>query len=52
MEQLLLVTPCDSPAGIGASLRTHARTNGRMHGRTQTFILNVSEKFLYEIIIV
>ena len=28
MEQLLLVTSCDSPAGIGASLRTHARTNG------------------------
>ena len=23
MEQLLLVTSCDSPAGIGASLRTH-----------------------------
>jgi len=28
MEQLLLVTSCDSPAGIGASLRTHTRTNG------------------------
>ena len=29
MEQLLLVTSCDSPAGIGASLRTHAqRTDG------------------------
>ena len=34
MEQLLLVTSCDSPAGIGASLRTdgqrtgNARTNG------------------------
>ena len=28
MEQLLLVTSCDSPAGIGASLRTHnARTD-------------------------
>ena len=26
MEQLLLVTSCDSPAGIGASLRTHGRT--------------------------
>ena len=23
MEQLLLVPSCDSPAGIGASLRTH-----------------------------
>ena len=28
MEQLLLVTSCDSPAGIGASLRTDARTDG------------------------
>ena len=29
MEQLLLVTSCDSPAGIGASLRTlNGRTNG------------------------
>ena len=28
MEQLLLVTSCDSPAGIGASLRTDERTNG------------------------
>ena len=26
MEQLLLVTSCDSPAGIGASLRTDERT--------------------------
>ena len=35
MEQLLLVASCDSPAGIGASLRTdaqmHKRTEGRMH---------------------
>ena len=31
MEQLLLVTSCDSPAGIGASLRTH---NGRTNGWT------------------
>ena len=31
MEQLLLVTSCDSPAGIGASLRTHnGLTNGLM----------------------
>ena len=30
MEQLLLVTFCDLPAEIGASLRT----DGRMHART------------------
>ena len=29
MEQLLLVTFCDSPAGIGASLQTDGRTDGR-----------------------
>ena len=34
MEQLLLVTSCDSPAGIGASLRTHGRMNGRTNERT------------------
>ena len=34
MEQLLLVTSYDSPAGIGASLRTHGRTDGRTHGWT------------------
>ena len=36
MEQLLLVTSCDSPAGIGASLQTHTheRTDGRTNGRT------------------
>ena len=28
MEQLLLVTSCDSPAGIGVSLRTDGRTDG------------------------
>ena len=33
MEQLLLVTSCDSPAGIGASLRTHVRTYGWTHRR-------------------
>ena len=33
MEQLLLVTSCDSPAGIGASLRTDERTNARTHER-------------------
>ena len=31
MEQLLLVTSCDLPAGIGASLRTDGRTHGRTH---------------------
>ena len=31
MEQLLLVTFCDSPAGIGA---TSLRTDGRTHGWT------------------
>ena len=34
MDQLLLVTSCDSPAGIGASLRTDKRTDGRMNGWT------------------
>ena len=34
MEQLLLVTFCDSPAVIGASLRTDGRTDGRTNGRT------------------
>ena len=34
MEQLLLVTSCDSPAGIGASLRTDARTDARTDGQT------------------
>ena len=34
MEHLLLVTSCDSPAGIGASLRTHVRTNGLTDGWT------------------
>ena len=35
MEQLLLVTSCDSPTGIGASLRTHnGLTNGRMDRQT------------------
>ena len=33
MEQLLLVTSSDSPAGIGASLRTDAQTDGRTHRR-------------------
>ena len=32
MEQFLLVTFCDSPAGIGASLRTHVRTDVRTDG--------------------
>ena len=34
MEQLLLVTSCDSPAGIGASLWTDIRTNGQKDGQT------------------
>ena len=34
MEQLLLVTSCDSPAGIGASLRTH--THGLTEGQHST----------------
>ena len=29
MEQLLLVTFCDSPVGIGASLQTHVPTDGQ-----------------------
>ena len=34
MEQLLLVTSCDSPVGIGASHRTHAQwTDGWTHRR-------------------
>ena len=36
MEQLLLVTSCDSPAGIGASLRTDGRTDGRTDERMHT----------------
>ena len=34
MQQLLLVTSCDWPAGIGASLRTDGRTDGRTNERT------------------
>ena len=38
MEQLLLVTSCDSPAGIGASLRTDEQrtpdTGQRTDGQT------------------
>ena len=35
MEQLLLVTSCDSPAGIGTSLRTHTRsTEGQTDRQT------------------
>ena len=36
MEQLLLVTSCDSPAGIGASIRTDERMNGRTSERMDT----------------
>ena len=35
MEQLLLVTSCDSPARIGASLRTHQCTT---EGRTDFYV--------------
>ena len=38
MEQLLLVTSCDSPAGIGASLRTHEQTHVRMDGQTDVML--------------
>ena len=34
MEQLLLATSCDSPAGIGASLRTDGRTHRRDIGNS------------------
>ena len=34
MEQLLLVISCDSPAGIGASLRTHELINRLTDGWT------------------
>ena len=36
MEQLLLVTSCDSPAGIGASLRTDGRTDNGQRTDGQT----------------
>ena len=36
MEQLLLVTSCDSPAGIGASLRTDERTTDNGHRTPDT----------------
>ena len=36
MEQLLLVTSCDSPAGIGASLRTDTQT--RMDGQADVML--------------
>ena len=41
MEQLLLVTSCDSPAGIGASLRTHELTDGRTNGHTDVTLETV-----------
>ena len=34
MKQLLLVTSCDSPAGIGASLQTDRQTDERTNGQT------------------
>ena len=33
-EQLLLVSSCDSPPGIGASLWTHGRTDAWRDGHT------------------
>ncbi len=42
MEQLLLVTSFDSPAGIGASLRTHyGLTDGLMDGQTDVTLETV-----------
>ena len=38
MEQLLLVTSCDSLAVIGARLWTHGRTNGRMNRWTDRLL--------------
>ena len=38
MEQLLLVTPCDSPAGIGVSLPTDARTDRGKEGRIDVMV--------------
>ena len=38
LEQLLLVTSCDLPAGIGVSLQTHAQTHERMKGWTDVMV--------------
>ena len=40
MEQLLLVTSCDLPAGIGASLRIHAQRTDtqRTEGQTDFYV--------------
>ena len=38
MEQLLLVTSCDSPAGIGASLWTHEGTDKQINGQTDFYV--------------
>ena len=35
MEQLLLLTSCDSPARIGASLQTDGQTDKRTNARTE-----------------
>ena len=51
MEQLLLVTSCDSPAGIGASLRTDTgqwTTHGWTHRRdVGNSILDNNHEYLY-----
>ena len=39
MKQPLLVTSCDSPAGIGASLWTHGRTTDGWTQRTDLEIV-------------
>ena len=33
IQQLLLLTFCDTPAGIGATFRTHTQTYGQMDGQ-------------------
>ena len=38
MEQILLVTSCDSPAGIGASLRMDGHTEGQTDVKVEIVI--------------
>ena len=45
MEQLLLVTSCDSPAGIGASLRGQTDNGRTTHGWTHR--RDVGKSILY-----
>ena len=37
MEHILLLTSCDLPAGIGASLRTDEQTHTRTDGHTNFY---------------